>query len=286
MYSRLRTVWSYYLSQKQAAETDGKLPPSTAPCHPAPSRRLLIIRNDSQSPTASLFLGFDGIVQSNGSQNTAYKRHSSIIGLARSNSTDFNVDAETSPNQKKRWSLLGKIMPFNAPDALGNDIPTSQKLEQLRIATASERSRRPALQHHHRSSSSSDSAPPTPTHRPFSFKFSLEWTPSPQSYNSAQHMSNNNNSLAPGRDRRLSPPRLPAPAHTWLVSQISGTTDEIAPVKSTRPETKYAGRALAEWALIVMECNNFIERRKAEGVPTLKLLEVPTLGVEGFRKFG
>lgn len=49
--------------------------------------------------------------------------------------------------------------------------------------------------------------------------------------------------------------------------------------------SKYAGRALAEWAAVVGECNNFVERRRAEGVPTLKWVEVPTLGVEGFRKF-
>lgn len=49
---------------------------------------------------------------------------------------------------------------------------------------------------------------------------------------------------------------------------------------------KYAGRALAEWALVVGECNNFVERRRAEGVPTLRWVEVPTLGVEGFRRFG
>ena len=49
---------------------------------------------------------------------------------------------------------------------------------------------------------------------------------------------------------------------------------------------KYAGRALAEWALVVGECNNFVERRRAEGVPGLKWVEVPSLGVEGFRRFG
>lgn len=49
--------------------------------------------------------------------------------------------------------------------------------------------------------------------------------------------------------------------------------------------SKYAGRALAEWAAIVGECNNFVERRRSEGVPALKWMEVPTLGMEGFRKF-
>jgi hypothetical protein len=38
--------------------------------------------------------------------------------------------------------------------------------------------------------------------------------------------------------------------------------------------------------MVVAECNNFVERRRSEGVPGLKWVEVPTLGVEGFRKFG
>ncbi|CAK7211967.1 hypothetical protein SBRCBS47491_001303 [Sporothrix bragantina] len=49
---------------------------------------------------------------------------------------------------------------------------------------------------------------------------------------------------------------------------------------------KYAGRALAEWSLVVSECNSFIDRRRDEGVYGLKDVEVPTLGVEGMRRLG
>src|SRR4051812_18332682 len=65
---RIKANWAHYLFLKQSAEKSRILPPSTAPCHPAPGRRLLIIRNDSQIPAASLFLGFDGIVNSSSSQ--------------------------------------------------------------------------------------------------------------------------------------------------------------------------------------------------------------------------
>jgi len=51
-------------------------------------------------------------------------------------------------------------------------------------------------------------------------------------------------------------------------------------------EAVYSGRALSEWALTVQECNNFGERRRSEGVGGWKWIEVPMLGVEGFRKFG
>jgi hypothetical protein len=48
--------------------------------------------------------------------------------------------------------------------------------------------------------------------------------------------------------------------------------------------SKYAGRALAEWGMVVSECNSFVDRRRDEGVLGLKEVEVPTLGVEGLRR--
>lgn len=61
------------------------------------------------------------------------------------------------------------------------------------------------------------------------------------------------------------------------------------PVKPTGFYTKnavYCGRALAEWSLVVFECNNFVDRRREEGVLGLSEVEVPVLGMEGFRKLG
>jgi hypothetical protein len=43
----------------------------------------------------------------------------------------------------------------------------------------------------------------------------------------------------------------------------------------------YAGRALAEWSVVVSECNSFVDRRRDEGVLGLNDVEVPSLGVEG-----
>ncbi|KAK8114625.1 hypothetical protein PG999_006694 [Apiospora kogelbergensis] len=42
---------------------------------------------------------------------------------------------------------------------------------------------------------------------------------------------------------------------------------------------KYSGRALAEWSLVVAECNSFIDRRRDEGVPDLSEVEVPSLAM-------
>lgn len=97
-----------------------------------------------------------------------------------------------------------------------------------------------------------------------------------------------------GSERRICPPRLPASAQAMLGAKVPGTSKEISAKDpglgekgvERKGRAKYAGRALAEWALVVGECNNFVERRRSEGVPGLKWVEVPTLGVEGFRRFG
>ncbi|KAI1492000.1 hypothetical protein F5X96DRAFT_432733 [Biscogniauxia mediterranea] len=58
----------------------------------------------------------------------------------------------------------------------------------------------------------------------------------------------------------------------------------VEPKGSFASNVKYTGRALAEWSLVVAECNSFVERRREEGVLGLSDVEVPALGVEGFRK--
>lgn len=271
----------------------------------------MIIRNDTQAAAANLMLGFDGIYPRAGGTQ-AEKRRSSMLNL---HATDFT---DSSDHSRKKWSLLGKMMPFNGnvvapssstgPGHVNSLSPSEPKTSTLKspleiarsttVSTKSTSSRPSLLRTQHSSSSSTsldDPEPPLPTHRAFSFKFSLEWSTMPQIH-PAFHMDERSElrrNLGLGdqgwrRERRLSPPRLPAPAHSWLVSQVPGTANEVwarAPDKCAEVEAKYAGRALAEWVLIVSECNNFVERRRAEGVPNLKLMEVPTLGVEGFKKF-
>lgn len=236
----------------------GSALPSTAPCSPAPARRLIIVRTDSQPLSSSLVNSFDKFLSAGAiNQSSPYKRHSSLLN---------NIPAADSPPQnKKRWSLLktflgtpgnsrpGEVTPPGSEETLSLDA----SIDGLSI----------------RSGREEKSTPTTPTHQAFSFKFSLEWLDRP---------------TWPSKNRQLSAPTLPAPAQ--LLLQIhQGTTTEIKPVKPTAEElrtAKYSGRALAEWALIVTECRNFFERRKDEGVPNNRLVETPTLGVESFRMYG
>jgi hypothetical protein len=296
--TRLKSNWAYHLFLKQAAEKAHVLAPSTVPCHPAPGRRLLIIRNDNQSPATSLFLGFDGIMPSLSSGNN--KRQSlatlSKLDTADSSVPKLTIDAPNTPS-KRRWSFMGKMLPSSF-SADGSSSPTrssspTKTLEEARRETAIARTR-PGLST--KSSSSDGETPPaTSSHRAYSFKFSLEWA---QNFEKVQNQGNPNSrggaGFNLGHERRLSPPRLPAPAHAWLGAKVPGISKEILPKDPAEggrgsekvARAKYAGRALAEWTLIVGECNNFTERRRQEGVPGLRWVEVPTLGVEGFRRFG
>ncbi|RDW94369.1 DUF1765-domain-containing protein [Coleophoma crateriformis] len=340
---RLKTNWAHYLYLKQTAEESSKLAPSTMPCLPAPGRRLLIIRNDNQAPSP-IFLGFDGTLSVKPNSSPTPSRRNSVFGsnsLPKLDTSAISSDSKSivdspasSTSSKKRFSLFNKMLPSSlgaesspgspsTPGVAGQkqSSPPSSKaktLEEARRETALARSTRPSL---HSKSSSTDSESGVVTHRAFSFKFSLEWT---NHLNSTALIQTalTHGAREPGRERRIIPPRLPAPAQAWLGSRVPGTSREVSamnPEEYVEPDlsrwnsnsdlsrsqtenplskpyigggkgkterAKYAGRALAEWALIVAECNNFVERRRAEGVPNLRLVEIPTLGIEGFRKFG
>lgn len=304
--TRVKSVWANYMFLKQRSEQARILPPSTAPCYPAPGRRLLIIRNDNQSPAASLYLGFDGIVHSpSRNQSTVNKRHSSLSGLIKLDSPDNNSkpsnDASSAVPNKKRWTFMNKVLPSSTQDNPPNEQPRvaspTKNLDDARRETAIARSR-PVL-HSKSSSTDSETPPATSTHRAYCFKFSLEWAPERERPAPPHPFANGNGNSTRGGagfnmgpERRICPPRLPSSAQAMLGAKVPGTSKEIVPKDPALDgaqrvrRSKYAGRALAEWTLVVGECNNFVERRRSEGVPGLKWVEVPTLGVEGFRKFG
>ncbi|KAK3954894.1 hypothetical protein QBC32DRAFT_254436 [Pseudoneurospora amorphoporcata] len=78
--------------------------------------------------------------------------------------------------------------------------------------------------------------------------------------------------------RARSPP--PAGFHSD-VSPLNLAVRAQKPVGIYASGAVYSGRALAEWSLVVSECNSFVDRRRDEGVLGLRDVEVPNLGVEG-----
>ncbi|KAF2712295.1 DUF1765-domain-containing protein [Pleomassaria siparia CBS 279.74] len=250
---RLRSVWSHYLWIKEDAESRHVVPPSTAPCNPAPGRRFLIIRNDTPIVINSgPFISFDGVVQSFQARPTPKR-------LATNSPP--KVDARPSPVQSTESQDLPDedMNKGRWKNKASNDVAPSS------LAESSSASKTETME--------KSSPSPPPSHRSYSFRFSLEWVD--------KRFGNFNN-------MRLNPPRLPLPGQGLL--QTKGIN--IHAVKSCKPvgpaatSSRYAGRALAEWTLISHECQNFFDRRKNEGVPTNRLVESPTLAVEAFRRPG
>ena len=137
MSQRLKTVWSHYLWLKQDAEAKGRINPSSAPSYPAPGKRFLIIRTEVQAPQHSLRLGFDSFSSSFPAADTG-------VDYRPPNGDTASDSGKTDTNGsfKKRWSLLGKVLPFSA----AQDSPTSEtkrtweeELEQARRETAASR---------------------------------------------------------------------------------------------------------------------------------------------------
>lgn len=253
-------------------ERSESLPISTIPCPPAPGRRLLIIRTDAP-PHSGTFLSFDGIIQSQTHPNALQKKETPIDqeperpSSALSNASSDYGQGPIEDVGKKRWNMFKSFI----------GIPSSPR----------SKSRSPGPKDRSASQTSSGTLTPTaisttseatavvspPTHRAYCFRFSLEW--GDKRFQIVNNM-------------RIYSPRLPQPAQQLL--QSSGKA--LPTISSVKPEgnaivsSTYAGRALAEWSMVVNECQNFFERRKNEGVPANKWVETPTLGVETFKKPG
>lgn len=395
---RLKQVWSHYLWRKQQAEVLGKLPPSTAPCHPQPGKRFMIIRMETTPPQTGLLQG--GFDTMNGTLGFMGPDHSA------SPPTDV-VNPSTAQGEsagKRRWSIFGKMLSFGSttaptPSSAANgrrDGAANDDFDTARRTTAASKSGPPPPPKAEPSSGESDASStgssPVYESTQFVFKFTLgalPWHPATEAMGNAGGLL----STLP-RERTLQRPRLPAPAQGRLSARAASTsgrsdsppplalelplpermysgvserglvsearnasapkgengndTDEmkddksafapslppiqrvtstdsnedthgditaqapasddsehlhlqvrqgrsgterqvvqpVEPVGIYRERATYSGRALAEWAIVVNECNSFVERRRDEGVCGLKDVEVPSLGLENLRRLG
>lgn len=303
LLERLQSTWSHYLFLRSKAEREHALLPPTNPCNPAPSRRLLIIRTDTQIAPGGSFLSFDGfgVNPTPTAPQLASKRHSTLSPMVEldTRANMLRSSSETELVESRDRSLGGFFRKM-----MGSKSRSSSKSRS--------RSRGPPTERPRTQSSASDMPMPTPKlngglirsatddlqaprqrgsslidlglrppgtaggaqqHRNYSFKFSLEYQP---------------NKPAPG-PLRLQPPRLPLPAQQFLQSH-SQRAQPSSHIRPTEPQgasiasSRYCGRALAEWMVVVGEGQSFFERRLKEGVPGNKSVETPTLGVEVFKR--
>ena len=241
MSQRLRTVWSHYLWVKRTAETQGRLPPSTAPCYPTPGKRFLIIRSEVQPPQ-SLIPGFDSSPgRYPGSAATAGMYFAKSDGQGGNDRTD---DGSTS--YKRRWSLLGKVLSFSAQQANGGGGSRrswDEELEQARRETAASRSAA-AVRLDQSGLGQPAGPPPPPKQNPsngvisssdsgsstgsapvfdaatFVFRFTLSWQ-------------GQNGAVSPPRDRILTRPRLPAPAQARVSTRSATLNGAVSPARGS-----------------------------------------------------
>ncbi len=274
----------------------GLVPPSSAPCSPAPSRVLVIVRTDSQPIMTASKTHFEKYLPTSiVTQNSPFPNHSSILN---------SIPTADAPNQgnKKRWSLFRGLNVFGAPgNSRPGEVTPPGSPDDNGVPIAGDT---PGPN----SAITAPKRPATPPHQAFSFKFSLEF------FTTRHNLENKN--------RMLTAPSLPSSAQAVLrsrqssdsgvsrgsgsgVSQTSNSAGsgasnsiasrgkakarEVKPLKPTEHEmgtARYSGRSLAEWAQVLHECRSFHSRRKQEGVPRDNLVETPTLGVENFRLLG
>lgn len=281
--ARLKQTWCHFIYVQEHADKHGAPSPSTTPCSPAPGRRLLIVRNDVNVGPGGACLSFDSILGASATagQSTAYERHSSLDSLKEMVDDSHQKDSSRSSSPgRKRWGLLRNMNLFNSTttdQTTSNGLPKDNSTGHVEGSPPEPRrgldDAKPKSDTVAAAAIIKSPTPPSPQLQSLSFKFSLEW---------------NDRSANVQRDRKLYPPRLPLPAQMWLQSKKPEPShfSALKPEGPAAGSSKYSGRALAEWAVLINECQNFFERRKYEGVMGLKRVETPTLGVEALRRPG
>ncbi|KAL9598379.1 MAG: hypothetical protein Q9219_004541 [cf. Caloplaca sp. 3 TL-2023] len=266
LYIRLHGAWSSVLHLQDVSLVKGYPRLSTAPCSPAPSRRLSIIRNDSQRTPGGMFLTFDSILSpSSSTVATAYERHGS---LRTQTGGQVSRDSESPPTMgRKSWSFLKNMIPFaNLGEVQDKSVSGADRAKGINTVTQ--------VGVHETQSHETSNLKDGTIFRAHSFKFSLEWV--------------HDEKTPFGKERQLCPPRLPLSSSNSLrPPDFSGPeSDSFKSRAITTTHYKYTGRALAEWDLLIDEFRDFFDRRLAQGVPSNSLVETPTLGVETFRQHG
>ncbi|USW55596.1 hypothetical protein Slin15195_G089150 [Septoria linicola] len=271
LQERLQHTWSHYLYLRNKADHENSLRPESYPCHPAPGRRLLIVRTDNIVSPGNSFLTFDGLMKD--ANIPMAKATAAAVGLAenidlRPDSSSSNKDSDQETSGKGLFGALKKMIGGGPKKPSSKDTSAAHALRET-----------PDTSSHSGPIADSASAPEKtsktiaekPKHRSLSFRFSLEFHPSNR----------------PHAQMKLLPPRLPAPAHGLLQEKsniVSESTAAAQPCGASVARARYAGRALAEWTVVVGECGSFFDRRLKEGVPGRQWVETPTLGVELFKR--
>ncbi|EPS44341.1 hypothetical protein H072_1667 [Dactylellina haptotyla CBS 200.50] len=278
LMTRLHEAHGAFVYMRDESDRTSSVRPSVAPCPPAPNRKLSILRVETQPGFGRPF-SLDKMVQPQA--EAAKPAPDPKATQLESNGT---IQENGGSTIKRKWSLLRNFL--GAAEALKPD-PTPTPVVQPKASLAPQQSSR--------GSAGSAYIPPRAssgreawhgTKVPYGaafmnrtrmqFKFVLEFSDRPP------HARKGKGSMVP---------RLPRLTQDWLESIGEGKESSppaepttLSPSGPVPRNWKYYGRALAEWTLVVDEIDNFVERRKNEGIRDFRDTEIPILSVDSLRK--
>ncbi|KAF3909419.1 hypothetical protein AA313_de0201880 [Arthrobotrys entomopaga] len=278
LLARLNDSHAAFIFMRDESDRNSTVRPSVVPCPPAPNRKLSIQRVEAQpgfgrpfsldkmfppptetKPPPAAAKPVQAEVNGNNQENggSTIKRRWSLLrnflGAAEALKTESasvapQPKASPVPQQTTRGSTNGTNATYVPPRASGKDIWQSAKIPFG--AAFNSRNR-------------------------MQFKFVLEFSDRPPH-------------ARKGKGSNI--PRLPRLTQDWLESSsqpkklVSTPALTLLPNGQAPQNWKYYGRALAEWSLVVDEIDNFVERRKNEGIRDVRDFEIPILSVDSLRK--
>jgi len=304
VHERLLHVDRQFRTLQHHNYSAGKMILEVEPDTPMAHRRFLIIRTDIMpSPTA---LALEGLVPHAPASTVSMNLGPPMI-VDEEDAMDLKLlvdklnDAE---RPSRRGGLLRSIMGSRSPQVGSPKISSKSESQSRTPSTPASREASPQASPSMSPRKSVHQQRPTPPGRTGShggsarqsheqantrsgfreayFKFSLET------------VDKHRGGFGAPQDYHRVPPHLPGQYQSLLdrrpdirVSEDSGVSGvNMSTQKPAAQSSRYAGMALAEWYLVVSECQNFIERRRREGVPSQAQVETPSLYMESMKKPG
>lgn len=316
--ARLKETWAHYLYLKQIAEETGRIPPSTAPTVPTPNKKFVIIKQELNQPQQGLFVNFDAMARTPGSEvidgedlldNPPAKQDGKkkwgllgkVLGMgngsAKGHERKSSWDDDFVNARRETAELRTRV---NAPSNITTSSSGSSEKDSACSSPLYEEQKyvfRFYLAYQQQPIPPRDrvlTRPrlPAPSQAIVSLRAhsTAELPPLPKEDPVTSEVVEKNQVPNDG-------PKNDEDAAAIATIEASSTsidqaheiinepvTQPIKPAGIAAKNAAYAGRALAEWGQVIWECNNFVDRRRDEGVPSLTEVEIPLLGVESFRK--
>ncbi|KAF3917746.1 hypothetical protein ABW20_dc0101681 [Dactylellina cionopaga] len=279
LLTRLHKAHASFTFMRDESDRNSTVRPSVVPCPPAPNRKLSIIRVEA-TPGFGRPFSLDKMIPA----HTEPAKQAPVPAKAQPEANGSAQEANGGSAIKRKWSLLRNFL--GAAEALkpSDQAPSPQPKAVATVTPQpSSRSSTNATYVPPRASSGKDNWQGTkvPYGAAFGnrsrmqFKFVLEFADRPPH-------------ARKGKGSNI--PRLPRLTLDWLESMgedkgLPAIGNLALSSSGTAPQNwKYYGRALAEWTLVVDEFDNFVERRKNEGIRDARDSEIPILSVDSLRK--